>query len=75
MSAPSPNESLAARLRAAESVLAEQGLAGARVEALGDAGEMAVLDAPQGELALERVEAVVGALRALGFRHVTLDLG
>lgn len=71
MSSPTVAELIAHRIRAAEALLAERGLAGTRVEALGDVGEIAVLDPGEREIPDE----LVGALRALGFRHVTLDLG
>lgn len=75
MSAPTVTELIAERLRSAEGVLTELGHAGTRVEALGDVGEIAVLNPGERELPPEQIEVLVGALRSLGFRHVTLDLG
>lgn len=68
------------RLRAAGAVLAAHGLGGARVEVLGEEQEMAVLCLSEPALAAlpalapPRVPELVRALRALGFRYVTLDL-
>jgi PP-loop superfamily ATP-utilizing enzyme len=74
VSAPTVAALVAARIHAAEAVLAERGLAGTRVEALGDAGEIAVLSVGEENLATEKVADLVASLRALGFRHITLDL-
>jgi len=68
------DELVAERIRSAEAVLTERGLAGTSVEALGDVGEIAVLSMSEQELPTEQVADLVASLRALGFRHVTLDL-
>lgn len=66
------------RLEAARRLLAERGPAGARVEAAGDGGDIAAIRVDD-----ESLDALLGdegarlseALRALGFRHVAVDLG
>lgn len=65
------------RLRAAESILREHGIAGAGVNAEGPEGEIAAIRVPAAHwermLAAEGA-TVVSGIRALGFRYVALDL-
>lgn len=63
------------RARAAERLLAERGLAGARVDAEGDVAAIRADDAAAAALLGERGAALADEVRALGFRYVALDLG
>jgi hypothetical protein len=63
---------------AAERLLAERGLSGARVTAEGPDGEIAAIRLPEGALpgVLAAADSgVAEAIRALGFRYVAVDLG
>jgi hypothetical protein len=64
-------------VNAAQSVLLEHGLFGAELTAEGPQGEIAALRVPASQwerMMSDDSEALVAAIRALGFRYVALDL-
>ena len=65
------------RLPEAERLLAERGIAGATVSPEGPEGEIAAIRLPSDALAaiLDAGPELAGAVRALGFRYVAVDLG
>jgi len=65
-------EEIAARERAAERLLRERGIEGARVNAVGHDRSVAAVVAPADALA--RLADHAGEIKALGFRYVALDL-
>lgn len=65
------------RVADAERLLAERGIAGARVEAAGPEREVAVLRVGEQDwprILEEEAQEIAALLRALGFRFVALDL-
>ena len=60
------------RVREAERLLAERGVAGARVGVAGHEREIAAVVAPPDSFAL--LVELAPAIRALGFRYITLEL-
>ncbi|HLU25552.1 MAG TPA: hypothetical protein VKZ58_07585 [Longimicrobiales bacterium] len=60
------------KCRAAEALLHENGLPGARVRAEGHAEEIAAVNVPPESVA--KLAALAPAIKALGFRYVALDL-
>ena len=68
---------MSGRAAAAERSLTDLGLGGIRVEGCGHEEAVAALAVPADRWAdvLARSEEVAGAVRAAGFRFVTLDLG
>lgn len=60
------------RVREAERLLAERGVAGARVGVAGHQREVAAIVAPPASFAL--LVELAPAIRALGFRYVALEL-
>lgn len=60
------------RVEAAERLLAEQGLSGARVRVAGHEREVAAVVAPPDTFA--RLVELAPAIRALGFRYIALEL-
>lgn len=60
------------KCRAAEALLHEHGLTGARVRAEGHADEVAAVSAPPE--AVSTLVELAPAIKALGFRYVALDL-
>jgi PP-loop superfamily ATP-utilizing enzyme len=66
-----------AAVAAAERLLAERGLAGARVTAEGSDGEIAAIRLPEGAPSAVLADAdadLAKGIRALGFRYVAVDL-
>ena len=60
------------RVEAAERLLAEQGVSGARVRVAGHEREVAAVVAPPATFA--RLVELAPAIRALGFRYIALEL-
>ncbi|HEX7050293.1 MAG TPA: hypothetical protein VF188_08845 [Longimicrobiales bacterium] len=72
MPEPTPPSGGDARAAAAERLLRDRGVIGARVSVAGHEREIAAIAAPPSEMA--RLAVLAPELKALGFRYIALEL-